>query len=187
VGPVDKRDIIKRTARYRRLLAIDQSASRRTLDAMWDYRDVMGTLLTGCQGTPFEGLIWQIAEAEVLRIAHDFDTDQHKGACRKDVPPELFGSLIIGTHLLLGQRMSRLEAKPDLGLWVWAVQTLIHDGASPASEPALPRPEANSPRLPAPARRASPARAAARASSPRRTPSRKGTKSVRNEPNRRSP
>jgi AcrR family transcriptional regulator len=144
-GAVERRDVARRTPRYRALLEADQQASLRMLEWLWSFRDVVGVLLTGCQGTPFEGQFWEIAEAEVARIARDFGSEQHQGACRTDVPPELFGGLIVGTYLLLCHRMSRLAEKPDLGLWVWAIQTLIHEGASPAAEPAIPRPAAPQP------------------------------------------
>src|SRR5947209_4911297 len=83
------------------------------------------------KGTAFEGTIWEIADAEVNRVREDFQRYQGHGVCRPDIPGELFGSLIVGTYLLLAVRMSRLQEKPDLREWARSLHTLIHEGSQP--------------------------------------------------------
>jgi hypothetical protein len=73
-----------------------------------------------------------MTDREVRRIAEEFGSEQHKGACRTDVAPELFGSLIVGTYLLLAQRMVGLAEKPDLAAWAVGIQKLVREGSLPA-------------------------------------------------------
>ena len=82
----------------------------------------------------FEGAIWEITDREVERIKQNFDHYQDEHACRTDIPPEIFGSLIVGTYVLLGMRMSRMTEKPDLAEWARSLHTLIREGSIPAEE-----------------------------------------------------
>ena len=131
-GELTERDVEERTPRYRELLDLDACSDLDTLEAMWTFRDVVGVLVRGSQGTAFEGTIWEIADAEVNRVREDFQRYQGHGVCRPDIPGELFGSLIVGTYLLLAVRMSRLQEKPDLGEWARSLHKLIHEGSQPA-------------------------------------------------------
>jgi AcrR family transcriptional regulator len=131
-GEIDQRDVELRTPRYQELLDLDACSDLETLEAMWTWRDVVGVLVRGCQGTAFEGTMWEIVDAEVSRVREDFQRYQGHGVCRPDIPGELFGSLIVGTYLLLAVRMSRLQEKPDLGEWARSLNTLIHEGSQPA-------------------------------------------------------
>src|SRR3982751_2395966 len=129
-GPVDARDAAERT---QPLLALDVRLDLATLEAMWEYRDVVGVLVRGCQGTPFEGTVWELVDFEVSRVRKSFEDLQGTHTCRTDIPGELFGSLIVGTYLLLGVRMSRMQEKPDLATWAQQLHTLIHEGSNPAA------------------------------------------------------
>jgi AcrR family transcriptional regulator len=126
-GPVDARDAAEHTARCQDLIALDYA----TLEAMWENRDVVGVLVRGCQGTPFEGAVWELVDFEVNRVRKTFEELQGQHTCRADIPGELFGSLIVGTYLLLGIRMSRMYDKPDLATWAAQLHTLIHEGSQP--------------------------------------------------------
>src|SRR3954453_11589852 len=132
-GAVDARDTADRTERYQALLDLDVRLDHATLEAMWEYRDVVGVLVRGCQGTPFEGTVWEIVDFEVNRVRSTFEELQRQGTCRADIPGELFGSLIVGTYLLLGVRMSRMHDKPDLATWAEQLRTLIHEGSQPVN------------------------------------------------------
>lgn len=123
-------------ARRQGLLALEVKYDREVLELIWSERDVFAVLSRGAQGTPFEGLMWQMAEREVKRVVGSLESMKTFGACRADVPSEVFGSLVVGTYLLIAQQMSRLEKKPDLDLWVQAIQQLIHQGVSPTATPA---------------------------------------------------
>jgi hypothetical protein len=87
----------------------------------------------GCQGTPFEGTVWELVDFEVNRVRTTFEGLQGQRMCRADIPGELFGSLIVGTYLLLGVRMSRMSEKPDLAALAAQLHTLIHEGSQPGS------------------------------------------------------
>ena len=105
------------------------------LEQMWDYRDVVGVLLRGAQGTKFEGLIWELTDGEIARIQENVNRFKGAAACRTDVPSEIFASMIVGTYLLLGMRMSRMTEKPDLAEWARSLHTLIREGSAPTEEP----------------------------------------------------
>src|SRR4051812_15843868 len=132
-GAVDARDAAENTPRYQELIALDVRLDHATLEAMWEYRDVVGVLVRGCQGTPFEGTVWELVDFEVGRVRTTFEGLQGQGTCRADIPGELFGSLIVGTYLLLGVRMSRMTEKPDLETWAAQLHTLIHEGSQPGA------------------------------------------------------
>src|SRR5262249_37153919 len=52
-GRITRRDIEKHSPRYRKLLEFEVAEDLRILEHMWAYRDVMGVLLRGAQGTRF--------------------------------------------------------------------------------------------------------------------------------------
>ena len=131
-GAIGAVDVARRSPRYRLLLSQELELDRRTLEALWTFRDVFGVLVSGCQGTPFERTVWEISEREVQRVSAEFGGEQEKGACRTDVSPVMFGTLIVGTYLLLAQRMTSLARKPDLLQWAASIQTLARDGSAPA-------------------------------------------------------
>jgi AcrR family transcriptional regulator len=141
-GAVSRRDLEERTPRYHKFLELETTEDLRVLEHMWAYRDVVGVLLRGAQGTKFEGAIWGITDREVDRIKENFNRFQGEHACRTDIPPEIFASTIVGTYLLLGMRMSRMAEKPDLAEWARSLHTLIREGSVPAEE----KPEARNSR-----------------------------------------
>lgn len=113
------------------LFSVEAKYDRAVLELIWAERDVFAVLSRGAQGTVYDGLLWEMAEREVKRVVGSFDSMKSAGACRGDVPSEVVGSLIVGTYLLIGQRLSRLSKKPDLNAWVEAIQQLIHQGIAP--------------------------------------------------------
>lgn len=135
-GPVDRRDVETRSERYLRLLELEAEEDLRALESMWTFRDVLSVLLTGAQGTQFEGAIWKILERETARVAADLDELRCHGAIRADIPKDIFASLVIGTWFLIGQRMIRMTEKPDLRSWAVWLQTLIREGSAPGHEAA---------------------------------------------------
>lgn len=130
-GPLSAKDIHGRTDRYEKLVELETRLDRDVLTLLWQYRDVFGVLVSGSQGTGFSGLVWEMAAKEVQRVQDDFEAVKAFGACRTDVPSELFGSMVVGTWLLVAQQMSRLEAPPDLDAWVEALHRLIREGSAP--------------------------------------------------------
>jgi AcrR family transcriptional regulator len=133
-GAVSRRDLEERTSRYHKFLEMETAEDLQVLEHMWAYRDVVGVLLRGAQGTKFEGAIWEITDREVDRIKENFNRSQGEHACRTDIPPEIFGSLIVGTYVLLGMRMSRMSEKPDLAEWARSLHTLIREGSVPMDQ-----------------------------------------------------
>jgi AcrR family transcriptional regulator len=130
-GALSAQDIRTRTARYEALLELETKADREVLSLLWEYRDVFGVLVSGCQGTEFSGLVWEIAQREIARVQEDFEVVKACGACRTDMPSELFGSMLVGTYLLVAQQMSRMKTRPDFDVWVGALHRLIREGSAP--------------------------------------------------------
>jgi AcrR family transcriptional regulator len=130
-GALTARDIHSRTARYERLVSLETRLDREMLGLLWQYRDVFGVLVSGSQGTEFQGLVWEMAQMHVQQVQDDIETIQACGACRTDVPSELFGSMVVGTWLLVAQQMTKRKAPPDLDLWVEALHRLIREGSAP--------------------------------------------------------
>jgi AcrR family transcriptional regulator len=144
-GRLDSGEVAERAERSERLSALHAEGDLRLLELIWAFRDVMHVLLRGSQGTEFESLVWGMVDREVARVARDFDGLQGTGVCRPDVPPAVFGSLIVGTYLLLAQQMSQMEQKPDLAVWANSIHRLIREGSQPSVAPA-PAPRKPSPR-----------------------------------------
>ena len=130
-GPLSARDIHGRTERYEKLVELETRLDREVLTLLWDNRDVVGVLVSGSQGTEFAGLVWEMAHKQVQRVQDDFEAIKAFGACRTDVPSALFGSMVVGTWLLVAQQMSRLQSRPDLDQWVEALHRLIREGCAP--------------------------------------------------------
>jgi hypothetical protein len=129
-GPT-RRDVELRTPRYQKFFEMETAEDLRVLEHMWAFRDVMDVLVRGAAGTRFEGAIWQITDREVERIQENVDRFQGVHACRADIPSEIFGSMIVGTYMLLAMRMSRMTEKPDLAEWARSLHALIREGSAP--------------------------------------------------------
>ena len=138
-GAITQRDVVQNSPRYRRMLEFETREDLRVLEHMWAFRDVAGVLLRGSQGTPFENFIWDMTDREIDRVKESFDQFQCHGACRTDIPAEVFGSMMVGTFVLLAMRMSRMTEKPDLAEWARSLHLLIREGSTPRD---LPRPSA---------------------------------------------
>jgi AcrR family transcriptional regulator len=132
-GVLTARDVTQRSARYEALLAQESLHDRALLELFWDWRDVFHVLDRGSQGSEFDGLAWKWIDRELRRVIEAFDTMKRQGACRDDVPSEVCGSMIIGTYLMVARQLSGMSQRPNLDLWVDALQRLIRDGFAPYS------------------------------------------------------
>lgn len=107
---------------------LEAKFDQQLLEAIWDERDVFMVLFKGAQGTRFESVLWELADKESRRVEASLEKLKKAGACRQDVPSEVFGAMAIGTYLMVAQRMCRLQSKPNLELWVRSIQKLINEG-----------------------------------------------------------
>ncbi|WP_095979101.1 TetR/AcrR family transcriptional regulator [Melittangium boletus] len=168
-GPVEARDVVERSARYELLLTVSAESDLRTLELLWSYRDVMHVLIRGSQGTDFDTVMWSFVDREVAHVSQEFQRLQASGALRTDVPAEVIGSLIVGTYVLLAQRMCQTEEKPDLAAWASSIHRLIREGCAPRES--FPAESAARGSAPASSSRRAPARALSRTrSTPRSGP-----------------
>jgi AcrR family transcriptional regulator len=136
-GQLRPRDFIEHTPRAERYLALEGQKDLAILELLWEYRDVVDVLISGSQGTPFEGAVWALVDREVQRIRSDFERLQLDRVCRPDMPAELLASLIVGTYLLLAKQMNRHAERPDLKVWALSLQRVLHEGTTmqPAARP----------------------------------------------------
>src|SRR5450432_3469102 len=96
-GQLTPRDFVEHTAKGEQYLALEVHKDVEILELFWSYRDVVDVLISGSQGTPFEGAVWLLVDRELQRIRGDFEQLQLQRVCRPDMPAELLASLIVGT------------------------------------------------------------------------------------------
>ena len=130
-GALAARDFRERNPKLQQFVELECQEDLRALELMWQFRDVLDVLISGCQGTVFEGTLWQILDAEQARVVENHRQLQGTGCLRADVPPEIFGALIVGTYLLVGKQMARATEKPDLESLARTLQQLIREGSVP--------------------------------------------------------
>ena len=134
-GPLTAADCGPHSKRLGAFTDLECAEDERVLEAMWKFRDVLDVLLSGCQGTPFERTVWEMIDQEQARIADNHRQFQRAGACRSDIPAELFGSMIIGTYLLVGKQMARAQVKPDVAALARELHKLIREGSGLRDNP----------------------------------------------------
>lgn len=135
-GRLDLRDVFTRSERYQRLVEVETEQDLRTLELLWAHRDVLDILVRGVQGTEFESFVWDMADREVERVVTEYQQTLGGQCCvGEELVPELFGSLIVGTFVLLAKRMTRLTEKPDLAAWARTLQHLVREGCMPRHLP----------------------------------------------------
>lgn len=133
-GALTPRDYAQHSRRYEAMIALEAELDLVPLELMWEYRDVLTIITRGAQGTEFEGLLWDVLQVEADRVAEQFRGSQAACGCRADLPPEIFGSLVVGTYFLIALQMSRANTRPDLRQMAESVQRLIREGSAPLHE-----------------------------------------------------
>lgn len=141
-GAITARDSRMETARYRDFTALEVQLDEAVLELLWGHRLTLGTLLRGCGGTPFEGMLIQLLEGEARRVAQDVAAMQGCSACRRDVPPDMVGDMVVGTYFLAAARMISATEKPDLHALAVNLHHLLHDGLKPTGSEPKPRAKA---------------------------------------------
>jgi AcrR family transcriptional regulator len=130
-GALTREDLADGSPRLRRLVELEMAHDLASLECMWAFRDVVHVLFAGAQGSEFEGTVWALVEAEERRVSLEFAELQGQGACRDDISPEVFATLIVGTYVRVIQRMAGMVEKPDLASWARSLQELIREGSAP--------------------------------------------------------
>jgi AcrR family transcriptional regulator len=133
-GALTARDRRSETRRYRDFVAMEVAQDEATLESIWKHRSVFSTLLRGCGGTVFENALWLMLDREQTRVVDQIRNLQGCLVTRRDVPPEVVATMIMGTYFLAGQRMVMAEHKPDLHALAVHLNRLMHEGLSPTAE-----------------------------------------------------
>ncbi|MBL9037169.1 MAG: hypothetical protein JNG84_01520, partial [Archangium sp.] len=134
-GPLRKRDFVVGSARQQQFEAIERKNDRAVLDLLWDLRDVSAVLVSGAQGTEFEGVMWSLVDRELRRVVQSCEAMRAWGVCRPDVPSEVVGSMLIGSWLLMLRQMTELTEKPDLAAWLEGLSRVLAGGIGPQISP----------------------------------------------------
>jgi AcrR family transcriptional regulator len=160
-GPKDRQ---AHSERFRQLIELESASDLEAMEWVWAHRDVSLVLLSGSQGTEFESLLWNVTDAQVERVARNFQRLQEAGAVDREMDPHLFGSVIVGAYLLLSKQMARMREKPDLTAWARTLQRLCQEGTMPrvAATAEAPVRAARAPRPSSPSTRRPRARAKTR-------------------------
>ena len=98
----------------KRLSELDAREDRRMLEVLWTWRDVIDVLLRGCQGTEFDGVMWEMLDQQFSRVREEYRALQQAGLMRADVSPEMLGSwwwapISCGAPAGAGEREARLR------------------------------------------------------------------------------
>lgn len=136
----------------RRLLEFGAREDRQLFELLWTWRDVLDVLLRGCQGTEFDGVMWQLLDRQLEQVRRDCRNLQRVRLMRDDVEPDVLSMMVVGTYLVIARRLVRAEEKPDFARLVEGLQRVMFQGVGPptssASRAAAQAPPASAPRLP---------------------------------------
>lgn len=116
----------------RRVAEQDVAADRRLFELMWAWRDVIDVLLRGCQGTQFDGIMWELLDQYLERVQRQFRDLQARRLMRDDVAPELMGMMVLGTYLFVVRRLVQSPDRPDFDELVAGLHEVMARGTSAA-------------------------------------------------------
>lgn len=118
------------------LAAVDRREDLALLELLWEWRDVCAVLLRGSSGTEFEGVLWELIDAQVARVSRECGALMKERLIRDDVPGDLLGHMVVGTYMMMARKLVDLPEKPDFTPWVGALQAVLTEGLSPRRMPA---------------------------------------------------
>ncbi len=121
-----------------KMAALDAREDRRLLELLWNWRDVTAVLMSGSQGTEFDGVYWQMLDVELARINEECDQLKPAGLVRGDVPGEVVGMMVVGTYLLVARKFAMAKTKPDFATLVTQLQQTISQGIAPQQVARVP-------------------------------------------------
>jgi AcrR family transcriptional regulator len=121
-----------------KMAALDAREDRKLLELLWDWRDVTAVLMSGSQGTEFDGVYWQMLDVELARIYEECAQLKPAGLVRSDVSGEVVGMMVVGTYLLVARKFALATTKPDFTALVTQLQQTISQGIAPQQLSAVP-------------------------------------------------
>ena len=121
---------------------LDAREDRRMLEVLWTWRDVIDVLLRGCQGTEFDGVMWEMLDQQLWRVREECRALQQVRLMRADVSPEMLGMMALGTYLFVVRRLAQAKEKPDFDELVMGLQKVMAGGmaATTKRQPKSPPP-----------------------------------------------
>lgn len=123
----------------KRKCELDAREDRRTLEVLWTWRDVIDVLLRGCQGTEFDGVMWEMLDQQLSRVREECRALQQLRLMRADVSPEMLGMMVVGTYLVVVRRLVQAKEKPDFDELVKGLQQLMAVGMTATTKSPPPR------------------------------------------------
>lgn len=129
IGGASAMDWSSGSERLLRFQAIDHAYSIRTLDLLWEWRDVFATIDQA--SGPRRAVVQQLLDMTRVVVADRLAAAAAASMLRADIDPELAAEMILGMYLQLARRMLRLDACPDLPSWARQIDRLISSGIHP--------------------------------------------------------
>ena len=113
---------------------LDAREDHRMLELLWTWRDVIDVLLRGCQGTEFDGVMWEMLDQQLARVREECRALQQVRLMRADVSPEVLGMMVVGTYLFVVRRLVQAKEKPDFEELVQGLQQVMAGGFAAPSK-----------------------------------------------------
>ncbi|MCA2977977.1 MAG: TetR/AcrR family transcriptional regulator [Myxococcaceae bacterium] len=130
-GPFRAKDLAPRSARMAALTEMQARHDIAALELMWTWRDVIHVLINGCQGTAFDGVIWQAIDREQQRVIEACARLKRANVMRRDISNDVLATMFIGVWVLTMRKMVAQEQKPDFPALIAELNLLVGEGITP--------------------------------------------------------
>jgi AcrR family transcriptional regulator len=130
IGHCDARDWAERTPRYQRFASLDHEYTLAVLRLLWEWRDMLESLLDHCAPSQ-RPLLDTLVAATISMLTERLDEAMREGFLRRDVEPELASEIFLGAYLQLGRAMFRRTEPPDFERWARAIEIVMNEGLAP--------------------------------------------------------
>lgn len=130
-GPFRSKDLSPSSERMAALAEIQMRHDIAAFELMWTWRDVIHVLINGCQGTAFDGVIWQAIDREQQRVIEACVRMKKANVIRGDISNEVLATMFMGVWVLTMRKMVAQEEKPDFHALIAELNLLVGEGITP--------------------------------------------------------
>ncbi|MCU0701517.1 MAG: TetR/AcrR family transcriptional regulator [Myxococcaceae bacterium] len=163
-GPFRPKDLSPTSERMLTLNEMQVRHDIAALELMWTWRDVIHVLINGCQGTAFDGVIWQAIDREQQRVVEACERMKKANVIRRDLSNDVLATMFMGVWVLTMRKMVAQEEKPDFHALIAELNLLVGEGIAPRPAVSPKVPKSSTPRRVSVAHRRAPNRLSLRKS-----------------------